>query len=72
MTLQDLLYKLDDNSNVCVFDSNDVLVSRYDGRNSIDENLLDFEVDLISVARDTIMVYLNFDSTYDYSLDTEY
>ena len=72
MTLQDLLYKLDDNSNVCVFDSNDFLVSKYDGRNSIDENLLDFEVDLISVDRDTIMVYLNFDSTYDYSLDTEY
>lgn len=72
MTLQDLLYKLDDNLNVDVYDSNDVLVSRYDGRNSIDENLLDFEVDLISVDRGTLMIYLSFDSTYGYSLDIEY
>jgi len=72
MTVQDLLDKLDDNLNVCVFDCNDFLVSKYDGRNSIDENLLDLEVDLISVDKGTVMVYLSFDSTYDYSLDTEY
>lgn len=69
MTLQDLLEKLDDNLNVCVFDCNDFLVSKYDGRDSIDENLLDFEVDLISADGGTIMIYLSVDSTYDYSLD---
>jgi hypothetical protein len=72
MTLQDLLEKLDDNLNVCVFDCNDFLVSKYDGRNSINENLLDFGVDLISVDEGTVMVYLSGDATYDYSLDIEY
>jgi len=72
MILQDLLNVLDDNLNVDVYDGNDILVSRYDGRNSIEEYLLDYGVDSISFDRHTVMVYLSGDSTYDYSLDTEY
>ena len=44
MILKDMLNRIDDNTDVIVFDSNGKELCRYDGRDSIDESLNDFEV----------------------------
>lgn len=44
MILKDMLNRIDDNTDVIVFDSNGNKLCRYDGRDSIDESLNDFEI----------------------------
>ena len=49
MKLIDLLEKIDDSSNVMIWEDNEV-VSSYDGKNSIDEKYNDREVESISAG----------------------
>jgi hypothetical protein len=49
MKLIDLLEKIDESSNVMIWEDNEV-VSSYDGKNSIDEKYNDREVESISVG----------------------
>lgn len=49
MKLIDLLEKIDESSNVMIWEDNEV-VSSYDGKNSIDEKYNDREVKSISVG----------------------
>lgn len=49
MKLIDLLEKIDESSNVMIWEDNEV-VSSYDGKNSIDEEYNDREVESISAG----------------------
>ena len=49
MKLIDLLEKIDESSNVMIWEDNEV-VSSYDGKNSIDEKYNDREVESISAG----------------------
>lgn len=66
MTLSELLSVLDENLNVNIYDSGSQLVSVYDCRNGIDDNLLDYEVEYISVNHNrTVLIYIDYDSELD-------
>ena len=44
MILGDMLNRIDDNTDVVVFDSNGKELRRYDGKDSINESLNDFDI----------------------------
>lgn len=63
MILGDMLNRIDDNTDVIVFDSNGKELCRYDGRNSIDESLNDFEIIFpISVRDNKIDIWIETDN----------
>ena len=60
MILGDMLNRIDDNTDVMVFDSNGKELCRYDGRDSIDESLNDFDIIFpISVNDNKLELWIN-------------
>ena len=62
MILKDMLNRIDENTNVIIFDNNGIEISRYDGRNSIDEIYNDEEVIFpISVVDNWLTLWIDYD-----------
>lgn len=59
MTLLDVMNLSDENKNMIVLDSDDEIISKYDGKNSIDAELNNYEVLKISAENNTIIVTTN-------------
>lgn len=63
MILKDMLNRIDDNTDVVVFDNNGKELCRYDGRDSIDESLNDYEIIFPISARDNkIEIWIETDN----------
>lgn len=59
MILGDMLNRIDDSTDVIVLDSKGKELCRYDGRDSIDESLNDFEVIFpISVSNNKLNIWI--------------
>lgn len=63
MILGDMLNRIDDNTVAVVFDSKGKELCRYDGRNSIDESLNDYDIIFpISVRDNKIEIWVETDN----------
>lgn len=63
MILKDMLNRIDDNTDVVVLDSNGKELCRYDGRDSINESLNDFDIIFpISVKDNKIDIWIETDN----------